>query len=192
MEDKIKREIEDDNLSKAKELIEIYESSIFLEKSDYIRAKMQEKLNILKNFYSNKTSVLEINIEKNKFNIENLQKQNKTQNVKNYKNLTNEKINEKEKFSFITISNCKNCEFNLQIDQCLVINNCNDIIVYIHGSQVRIKNSRNVSLTGLIESGISLEDSTNIKIKGDLKENNNFKNVKDFSNPFSNRNYSFL
>lgn len=192
MDDKIKKEIENNNLIKAKELIEKLETDIYLEKSDYSRVKMQEKLNLVKNLYADKISINKLNMEKNKFQIESLQKKNKTKNIKIFENILNLNINEKETFSSVIISNCNGCTFHLKIEQSLVIMNCKDIKIYISSSQIRIKNSINVTLIGFIKCGISLEDSTNIKIKGDLKENNNFKNIKDFNDPLSSKNFSFF
>ncbi|WUR04229.1 tubulin-specific chaperone C [Vairimorpha necatrix] len=193
--DKIEVEIENNNLDLAKSLIQDIEKSLLTEKSDYTRGKLQEKLNKYRHLYSQKISIKDTKYHDAQINIPKLQDEVILKDFAVYENLNNENI----KFTGIQnctkIKNVQTCTFDyLEVKESLILEDSEDCFIKCRVKQLRIKNCKNIKFEIFVEGGISLEKSTGIFIsKMESPEtSNNYKNVNDFTSPFTTENYTFL
>jgi hypothetical protein len=175
MHDRIETEIKSNNLEAARIEIQKLEDTILTEKSDYVRCKIQEKVNKYKEIYSSKIQINGTDLQKNTYKIEKPEETNKCKDLLVYENKLGETVYTDYIYSSGRISNCKNCSFEyIEITESLVIENCTDCIFRFRTGQCRLKNSYNIKLEVYIESGISLEECNDIEIS-----EYEYKNVKN-------------
>lgn len=204
MKDKIEIEIENNNLETAKKAITDLEKSAIIEKSEYLRTKLLEKINRYKNLYSAKISIKTNNLEQKECFSFSSNDLFAVHDYLEYFDFTNQSFLFEKIYNKGEINNCKACIFeDLEILESLVIDNCNNCTIKCKTKQLRIRNSINIKIELFTEAGVSLENSSQITVRELLsikgkqiteneKKMNNFYKINDFSCPFKTQNYNIL
>lgn len=165
------------------------ELNIQLEKRPYIKDKLRLEIKSIQNkIYK----ILEKDLEVKESECIKIKKDNSL--IYQEKGILINKENSKFEIyaKEVYLENLVGCEIYANSEESIIITKCINCSLKCNAKQIRITNSDNIFLDAFTETGIFLEKSREIKIKNRKEDNNFCWNVKDFSNPFSSKNYKFV
>ncbi|RVD93121.1 hypothetical protein TUBRATIS_003540 [Tubulinosema ratisbonensis] len=180
-----KEEFVKDLANKLKKL----ETNVQLEKRIYVKEKLKLEIKAIRGRIE-ESLTKEVEVKEN--NTVQISKENilvyNTKEIR--KNKENQRLEVKAKE--IYLENLVGCTIYAHSEESLFISNCINCQIFCTAKQIRLTNSSKIFFDAFTYTGIFIEKSNEVKIK-ERKEKNNFCcNVKDFSAPFSSKNYKFV
>lgn len=195
MEDEIIQMIKDGDLDRARREILDVEDSIRVEISAYNRRALLNRVKMLKEVYSECSTVgiSKISLKKPIQFEERSNSVNSTKDKTYVRNVSCGRVRLKNCTEAV-VENCSDAIFEyFECRRSVFFMNVKNCQISCSGQQIRISNCSNIELTVYTSTGVFLQNSTGIVIKkyGD-DEGNRFENVCDFSNSFSDNNFKIL